>query len=61
MRVHRAAQFFGSRFKLHRHAGFGNQFSRMWANDVHAENLVVLLLADDLYKAFFFAEDARLA
>jgi hypothetical protein len=32
----------------------------VWTNDVHAQNLVVLLFADDLYKAFFLADDARL-
>jgi hypothetical protein len=28
---------------------------------VHAQNLVVLLLADDLYESLFLAEYARLA
>src|SRR5512132_3711768 len=33
----------------------------MWPNDVHAQNLVVLLLTDDLYETFLLADDARLA
>ena len=28
---------------------------------MYAQDLVILLLANNLYKAFFFAEDARLA
>src|SRR2546430_1081701 len=61
MRVHRVAQLFGRRLELHGDASFGNQFSRVRTDDVYAQDLVVLRFADDLYKAFFFTEDARLA
>ena len=61
VRVHRATQFIGSRLELHRHTRFGNQLRRVWPDDVYAQDLVVLLLTDNLYKSFFFAEYARLA
>src|SRR5215213_2795588 len=61
VRVHRSSELVCGRFELHRYARFGDQFGRMWTNDVHAQNLVVLLLTDDFYKPFFLADDARLA
>src|SRR5215208_3432699 len=61
MRVHRSSEFVRRRLQLHGNASFRDQFRRMWANDVHAQNLIVLLLTDDLYKAFFLADDAGLA
>ncbi len=61
MRVHRAPELVGRRLELHRHASFGNQLRRVWPNDVHAKNLVILLLADDLYEAFFFTNYASFA
>ncbi len=61
MRMHRAAQLFSRRLQLHGYTSFSNQFGRVWSNDMHAQDLVILLFGDDLYKAFFLAENARLA
>lgn len=61
VRMHRVAQLFRGRFQLHGHAGFSDQFRGMRADDVHAQNFVILTFADYLHKAFLFAEDARLA
>src|SRR5690349_6860350 len=61
MRVHRSAQLIRSRLELHRHTSLSDQLGRVWSNDVHAQNLVVLLLADDLHKALFLTDDAGLA
>ena len=58
VRVHGATQFVGCRFELHRHASLGNQLCRMWANDVHTKNLVILRFAYNLYKPFFLSENA---
>src|ERR1043165_5998223 len=61
VRVNRAAQLFCGRLQLHPDAGFGENLGRVRADDVNAQNLVVLGFADDLDEAFFFADDARLA
>src|SRR6266568_3003451 len=61
MRVHRISQLFSRRLELHGDAGLGDQFGGVRADDMYAQNLVVLRFTDDLYKAFLFTEDARLA
>ena len=61
MRMNGATQFFRGRFQLHGNARFSDQFCRMRPDDVHAQDFVVFLLADDLYEAFFFAKYACLA
>src|SRR5256885_2085817 len=61
MRVHCSPELLGSRFELHRHASLRDQLGRMWSNDMNAQNLVVLLLADDLDEALFLTDYARFA
>jgi hypothetical protein len=59
--VHDAAEFVGGCFKRHADAGFGKQFRSVGTDDVNAQDLVVFLFGDDLYKAVGFAEDAGFA
>src|ERR1044072_8778262 len=61
VRVDDAAQLVGGRFEMERDDGFVNDFGRVRADDVDAEQLVVLRLADDLNEALLLAEYAGLA
>jgi len=46
---------------LHGGNGFGDQLEAVGADDVHAEDLAVLLVGDDLDEAFVLAEDGGAA
>ena len=59
VRVDDAAQLFGRRFEVERDDGLVDYLCRVRADDVHAEKLVVLRLADDLDEALLLAEDAQ--
>ena len=59
--VNDAAEFVCSDLESHCDAGFCEEFGRVRADDVNAEDLVVLFLSDDLHKAVGLAEDACLA
>ena len=48
VRVDRALQVFAARRVLHRQHRFGDQLARHRADDVHAEDLVVVLRGDEL-------------
>ena len=56
-----AAEFVGGGFEGHGDAGFSEQFGRVRADDVDAEDLVVFFLSNDLYKTVGLAEYAGLA
>src|ERR1700685_941020 len=58
MRVYGPHQVFDSRFEFHRRYSFGDQFCRLRADDVDAENLAVVSIADDFDEAFVLANDA---
>ena len=59
MRVDGANQLFNGAFQPQRQRGFGDQLGGARADDVNAEDLVVLLVGDDLDEAFRLAGDAR--
>src|SRR5919112_3762132 len=61
VRVDDAPQLFGRGFEVERDDGLVNHLRRVRADDVDAQQLVVLRLADDLDEALLLAEDARLA
>src|ERR1044071_2004349 len=61
VRVDDAPQLFGRRFEVEGDDGLVNDLGRVRADDVDAQQLVVLRLADDLDEALLLAEDARLA
>jgi len=52
-------QVFHSGFEFHGDYGFGDQFRRLRADDVHAENLAVIGVGDDLDEALVLAHDRR--
>ena len=50
-------QVFHRGFEFHGGDGFGDQFGGLRADDVHAENLAVVRVANDLDEAFVLADD----
>ena len=50
-------QLFYGCFELHRDDALGDQLRRLRADDMYAENLAVLRIGDDLYKAVVRVED----
>src|SRR6267143_3107756 len=61
MSVNREIDFFDGVFVLPRHRELVDYFGRMVADDMRAENLAVLLVAQDLHEAFGLARTARAA
>ena len=61
VRVDDAAEFIGCGFESHADASFGEQFGRMRADDVNAENLIVFFFGDDLDESVGLAEDTCFA
>src|SRR5437868_565009 len=59
MRVHGEHQVFDCSFELHDSHAFGDQLGRQRADDVHAQDLAELCVADDLHKSVVRAEDGR--
>ena len=59
MRVNRAYQLFDRALEAQRERRFGNQLCRTRTDHVHAEDLVVFLVEDDLDEAFDFAGNPR--
>ena len=59
MRVHRLFHLLYRRFEMSSHHKFGNQLTCMRTDDVRADNLAVLLVANDFYEAFRFTSRPR--
>ena len=59
MRVDGPHQIFDRGFEFHGGDGFGNQLRRLRSDDVHAENLPVVGVGDDLDEPFMLANDGR--
>src|SRR5690349_3784952 len=59
MRVDGSDQLFHRALEPQRQDGFRHQFRRPRADHVHAENLVVLLVRDDLHESFGLARHLR--
>src|SRR5579863_10483229 len=58
MRVDRPHQVFDCGFEFHRRHCFCDQFCRLRADDVDAENFTVVGIADDFDEAFVLSNDA---
>jgi hypothetical protein len=61
VRVNGANQLFDGRLEPQRERGLGDQLGRSQADHVHAEDLVVLLVGDDLDEPFRLARHLRAA
>src|SRR5687767_2203281 len=61
MRVNRVAQRLYCRLRFHRSDALGNQFVGMRSDNVHAKDLAVLLIGNDLYESGVAVEYSRFA
>src|SRR5579872_4232564 len=58
MRVDGEHHLFYRGFELHRGYGFGDQLGGLWADDVHAQNLAILLFRNHFDETVMAADDA---
>src|SRR3954470_15697605 len=59
MRMHGEHQVLDRALELHHRHALGDQLSREWPDDVHAQDLAELRVADDLHKSVVRADDGR--